>query len=341
MARLKHFVFESITGGGLLSQAGDPPASLLAEGRAMVTALAADLAALENGEVLLLRDARLPPLGVERCDQQTVGNGAELESLFRRHAATADWTWIIAPELEDELGRWADLARRCGGRPMLSAAESLHLASRKHETAQRLHLANVPAPRGILLTRHCRVPEDFGFPAVLKPNLGAGSQDVRLIRNRRDLSRLDRSSAEMRLEQWRPGEAVSVALLCGPGVHLALPTVRQLLAEPTFSYRGGSLPLPTNRAQRASRLARRAAACLGELLGFVGFDMVLGPAADGSQDVVIEVNPRLTTSYVGLRAACQDNLAAAMLRIAAGEAVAPEFPARRLTFSPDGRVSWD
>lgn len=49
--------------------------------------------------------------------------------------------------------------------------------------------------------------------------------------------------------------------------------------------------------------------------------MVLGSAENGSKDVVIEINPRLTTSYLGLRKACEQNLAEVMLKWAAGEII--------------------
>jgi predicted ATP-grasp superfamily ATP-dependent carboligase len=64
-------------------------------------------------------------------------------------------------------------------------------------------------------------------------------------------------------------------------------------------------------------------------------------AADprGSEDALIEVNPRLTTSYVGLRRAVACNLAAAML-----EGLTPGSPRyrdrqRRVQFDAEGVVT--
>jgi predicted ATP-grasp superfamily ATP-dependent carboligase len=68
-------------------------------------------------------------------------------------------------------------------------------------------------------------------------------------------------------------------------------------------------------------------------------DLVLGEAADGSQDQVIEMNPRLTTSYVGLRHLTATNLAEALLRLAAGERIAPpDWHPGVVRFWPDGTV---
>ncbi len=75
-------------------------------------------------------------------------------------------------------------------------------------------------------------------------------------------------------------------------------------------------------------------------VGYVGVDLVLGREPDGSQDAVIEINPRLTTSYVGLRTAATSNLAEAMWRIAQGEAHPVEFSDRAIEFDASGNVSF-
>ena len=75
-------------------------------------------------------------------------------------------------------------------------------------------------------------------------------------------------------------------------------------------------------------------------VGYLGVDLVLGEAADGSDDVVIEINPRLTTSYVGLRALARENLAAAMLDVASGRTPRLSFADRQLEFDSDGTIRW-
>ena len=73
-------------------------------------------------------------------------------------------------------------------------------------------------------------------------------------------------------------------------------------------------------------------------MGYVGVDLVLGDNADGNGDRVIEINPRLTTSYVGLRAAAQANLAAAMLAAAEDRRPDMRFSPKSLQFDADGTV---
>ncbi len=197
-------------------------------------------------------------------------------------------------------------------------AATVALAADKHRLCQRLADAGVPVPRGISLEPGELPPRDFAFPAVLKPRDGAGSQDT---------LRIDHWSVDLpcprgpaRLEEFCPGFPASVALLCGPKARVALPACGQLLSDDgRFHYRGGYLPLAPPLSARAERLARRAMEVLPEARGYVGVDLVLG--ADAAQDRVIEINPRLTTSYVGLRAAFSANLLAVWQRVLAGEEV--------------------
>jgi predicted ATP-grasp superfamily ATP-dependent carboligase len=103
---------------------------------------------------------------------------------------------------------------------------------------------------------------------------------------------------------------------------------------------GGELPLTAGLAERATELAERAVAAMPAVTGWVGVDLVLGREPDGSKDAVIEINPRLTTSYVGLRAAATSNLAEAMCRIAQGEVQRVQFSGRAIEFDASGNVSY-
>ena len=106
-----------------------------------------------------------------------------------------------------------------------------------------------------------------------------------------------------------------------------------------FAYVGGSRLAQAELNRRATDLASRALAALPEAKGYVGVDLILGNAADGSEDVVIEVNPRLTTSYVGLRAMTNGNLAEAMWQIANGEQMSIEFNDSQVQFLANGAVT--
>jgi predicted ATP-grasp superfamily ATP-dependent carboligase len=130
-----------------------------------------------------------------------------------------------------------------------------------------------------------------------------------------------------------------VAVICGAGVRQALPPCWQHQStDGRFTYRGGALIREPVLAERATSLALRSLEAMPPALGYVGVDLVLGEAPDGSDDVAIEVNPRLTTSYVGLRAVMKQNLAQAMLSAAAGDGMQLSAADFGVEFSADGGV---
>jgi predicted ATP-grasp superfamily ATP-dependent carboligase len=224
-----------------------------------------------------------------------------------------------------------------GGRLLGPSAAAVRLTGDKLLLARHLIRRGVPTPPVLAEPR---------FPAVWKPRHGAGSQATFLVRSPEELMTC---AARARAEGWEgeaivqpfvPGLAASVALLLGPRQQVALrPGAQSLSADGRFHYQGGTLQLAPALAERVCRLAWQAVRAVAGLQGYVGVDVVLGEAADGSRDRVIEINPRLTTSYVGLRALAESNLAEAMLGIVCGKDVPGlRWRAGVVRFQADGTI---
>ncbi|HEY2761892.1 MAG TPA: ATP-grasp domain-containing protein, partial [Pirellulales bacterium] len=177
------------------------------------------------------------------------------------------------------------------------------------------------------------------YPAVLKPIDGAVSQDTYFVRDSYD--RPPAYAWPRRLERYLIGMPASVAMICGPAGNIQLAPCKQRISDDgRLRYLGGELPLAAGLAERAQALAAMSIAALPATVGYVGIDLVLGGEPDGSEDHVLEVNPRLTTSYVGLRAAARSNLAEAMLHVARGERRSIEYGDRTIEFDTAGNVSY-
>jgi tyramine---L-glutamate ligase len=336
---MRLFVYEHLTGGGLLpdTRSSDRLQPLAAEGQAMCAAIADDFAKIDGAQVTYLRDARStlgPPC---RGRSIAVSTAAEYDAEFNCAAASAEWTLVIAPETGGALAERCRRVAALGGRLLGGSPRLIELASDKQLTAEHLSRAGVPTPYGIPFLLGQSWPADFPYPAIWKPRDGAGSLGLRLIADSKTpLPVADGCSG--RLEEWHPATtAASVAFLCGPAGQTSLPPCSQRFGG-NLHYLGGALPLSPLLAERATRLARRAVVTLPEPLGYLGVDLMLGERDDGHDDIVIEINPRLTTSYLGLRATCRQNLAAAMLAIAQGEPYALSFHDRPIEFSADGET---
>jgi predicted ATP-grasp superfamily ATP-dependent carboligase len=331
-------LYEWVTGGGLAEQ-GNLPSSLLVEGAAMVAAVAADFVDLQPDRVTVLRDTRWMHDPLPGCQLVEIDSRAALQHALEDLAAAADHVLVIAPEFDEIL---LAAVRTVEGqrRPSLNASpEFVRMASCKHRTAQCLQAAEVPVPRAQRLEAdELRLPVHFPYPAVLKPLDGAGSQHTLLVDGPGDEP--DAYPWPRRLEQFCAGRPASVAVLCGSGGHTPLPPCWQHLSQDgRFTYLGGELIVEADLRDRATRLALRALAAMPAARGYVGVDLILGTAPDGREDRVLEINPRLTTSYVGLRAAVEQNLAAAMLSATAGATPEITVKAPSVRFTAGGIVT--
>jgi predicted ATP-grasp superfamily ATP-dependent carboligase len=266
-----------------------------------------------------------PPAGVELV---RVPRGRERDALAVA-AATTDWLLVVAPETAGILEQRLCLAHASTCRVVGPTAAFAALAADKHATIQALAAAGVPVPAGRLLRAGETPPAGFHLPMVRKARGSVGCDGVRVIHDRDQ----DGGPAlgEERLEAFAQGLPISVSLLCGPAGAVPLPaTMQRLSSGASPHYLGGRLPVPARLAARAERLAGRAVFALARyvpeppdgprsLVGWMGVDMILGDREDGREDRVLEVNPRVTTSLVGLAAFCRENLLGALLKVAGGE----------------------
>src|SRR5882672_12820841 len=165
---MRILVHEFASGGGLAGR--EVPASLGREGRAMLTALVADLAATGCHEIVTTTDPRFPlaaPPGVQVV-MLAGRSAARLDALI----ASADAVWLVAPETDRCLERLAKRAERKRKILLGPGAAAIRRASDKARLPRRLARHGVPHPKTVVLrqgfdwrTAACEV----GFPIVVKP----------------------------------------------------------------------------------------------------------------------------------------------------------------------------
>jgi len=315
--------------------AGSTP-TVMAEAVAMFRGLAQDAARDPGLEVTVLVDGGLPRPAWDAVVGHAAGRirqvpaGDEIDVLVAE-AARADWAIVVAPETAGLLASRVEAVYRAGGRPAACGPRFIGIAGDKQATATALAAAGVPVPPGRALAAGEPLPVGFHLPAVWKARDGVGGDGLAIIRSAAEA--LAAAPTPRRVEAFVPGIPVGVSCLCGPGGVFPLPPVRQRFTSgPRPTYLGGVVCGRAPWRRRAECLATRAIAAVvraaggigGEAAaaGWVGVDMVLGADEDGGGDRVLEVNPRLTTSFVGLAAGRTESLVRLLLDAAAGGTIA-------------------
>ena len=301
---MRIFAFEFFSGGGLIGQ--PLPPSLAREGDLMLRTLVGELTRIPGLEVFTSHDPRLPP--IDGCETLGPAPGENVEERFARGVERADAVWPTGPEADGTLERLAS-AVETRGRALLSCGPAaVRLAGSKRRTARLLAASGIP----VVPTYAPGEPLPPGpGPWVVKPDDGAGCDGLAVHPDQAEAVQRLAADPDLVAQPWLEGEPWSLSLLCAGGTATLLSCNRQRL-----SWDAGSLQLDAILVNARPPAARdlpqvgfAVAAAIPALWGYVGVDVLRGP--DGP--IVLEVNPRLTTSYCGLPAALDRNVAALVL----------------------------
>jgi hypothetical protein len=222
----------------------------------------------------------------------------------------------VAPEGDGVHERLSRLLSEAGVCLLGSLPPAIAVAADKWECSRRFAAAGLRAPETVCVSpaQAAAAAAALGYPIVVKPRRGAGCGGVALVPDRSLLATALgqpalRRSPSILVQRYVDGVAASVSLLVAGGRALVLSlNGQQVRAGVPFVYDGGEVPLAHPRRDEACQLARRAVALVPGLQGYVGVDLVLGEESCS----VIEINPRPTSSYVGLRRVVDLNLGAAI-----------------------------
>ena len=193
---------------------------------------------------------------------------------------------------------------------------------------------------GAILRRHgIPVPEpvDSG-PRVVKPIRGCGSTGVRITE--------DPPGEEEFAQRYIEGEHLSVSLVGSmnvgeaclyfsgrPPLALALNRQEIEVREGVFHYLGGETPVDHPGIDGILAMARKAVTVLG-CQGYAGVDVVVQDRV-----YVVDVNPRITTSIVGIAAVMEEEIAAILVDASQGKGPDSVHLHGRVRFTKDGRVT--
>ena len=175
------FVYEHLTGGGLLGEplaATANLAALSAEGAAMLQGLCQDLAQILDLEVDVLVDHRLSELQLAGCRRVEIQAAEQLLTELLSRAKRAAGAIVIAPEFDGLLVRLLKQIEAAGGKLIGPGWQFAQLASFKHLAAEQWQRDGIPVPPGTTIQPGVTLPTDLTLPVVVKPDDGAGSDVI-------------------------------------------------------------------------------------------------------------------------------------------------------------------
>ncbi len=302
------FVCEFITGGGMQDQ--ELPAGLAHEGDMMLKALLCDLLDAGAGEITITRDPRLPGL----TDQvRSIVPEGDIWKLWQQCMTEADTAWLIAPESENTLYKLTALAHESDCHVMGCQLEAIAIAGSKMQTFTYLSRAEVPCVQTWPSTDP--IPDSHtGW--VIKPDDGVGGEGCLFFLDRQSLDEhIDTLNNDQSyvVQPFIAGMPASLSLLCHEGEAELLGCNQQLF---DFNNGKGSLKGLIVNALSEQRLqfediSRHIVEAIPGLWGYIGVDMIVTDTGP----LVLEINPRLTTAYAGLRESLQHNPIECLLEI--------------------------
>ena len=321
---MKILIYEHVSGGGCAGQDISP--SVLSEGFGMLRCLVEDFKAAGH-EVTVLLDGRLsklnPPMDADHI--VPIFYPYETKKILISIAKVNDAIYILAPETGQTLHSFVELAEQTGKNSLNCESHAIEKVADKTVSFEVLQKLGV-SPKTVILSVDdglSKIKEIIKrvlfYPLVLKPANGVGCGGLSLVNEEVQLAgavaKICAESTGKRFiaQEFIRGDAASVSLLSTGKKAKALSLNKQNVClagpEATSSYEGGAVPFDHWLKQEAFKIAEKVTDAFSDLKGYVGVDFVFTE----HKPFVVDVNPRLTTSYVGLRKIARINVAEALV----------------------------
>ncbi len=261
-------------------------------------------------QVHTLIDPRLQGKLPVACTAELVSPEESLTS-FRKMLNEVDAVLLITPETGGTLSTLTSLVEESGKLLLGSTSQATGIASDKFASSLALmsHGCKVPA------TALWPIPvEQLSTPGpwILKPRSGAGCKGVYLTASP-DAIKIP--PEQYLIQEYVPGTAASVAMIVGKSNTIILSVnLQNMVFDPAPHYKGGAIPLIHPMSEAAMACARVVPQAIPGLRGYVGVDIVL----TANEVYMIEVNPRITFAYCGLRRVASRNLMEVIIQAAQG-----------------------
>ena len=305
---MKILVSEFITGGGLI---GEPlPLSLAKEGQMMLSAVVSDLNDLGDIEIEITLDPRCSFASLSSNINVHAIEKNYLES-FRSLCRNVDAVLSIAPESDGFLEDVSCVIQEEGKLLLGSSLDVIKMVSSKTATVNYLSDHNIPVIETLTAKKSNLPKSNSGW--IVKPDQGAGCEKVFFCSEKEEVKTTISQCENAIVQPMIKGVSASLSMLCNKGECRIIGYNEQVIEwqDNRLRYAGTKVNSLLDHKAQLDQLAVSVSAALPGLRGYVGVDFIVS----NGKVTVVEINPRLTTSYVALKESIGMNPAKMILDI--------------------------
>jgi predicted ATP-grasp superfamily ATP-dependent carboligase len=263
---MKVLIFEYITASG------EGGGSLQREGQMMLDALLKNFEKLADVEIILAT-----------------------KNDFQHELKTVDAAWIIAPEFDGILQYYCQLVENENKILLTSPAKAVAKTANKLTTFEILTGAKIQTvPTEIFdSTKNYDKTKEW----IIKPIDGAGAENTFLLQSQKEWAALPLFEKKFLIQPCIQGEKLSLSCIFQNWQARLLCVNLQIFEMQNQQFKLKNIVVNVKQdARRYQTLASKIATAFPDLFGYVGIDLIENEKAC----LVLEINPRLTTSFVQL-----------------------------------------
>lgn len=330
------FIFEFVSGGGFNKD--DIPVSLFCEGFGMLFSIIKDFKSL-NFEIYTLLDYRIQRLSANLIVNKSViiKKDDDFLNQFENCVKNTDYSFIIAPESDNILFNLSKIVKKHHKILLSTNIEGIKIGSSKMKTHSFFQKNKLLTPKTYLIPFKQRKLDlefivqkfdDLKKPIIIKPEDGVGAESIYLFETSKQIKNFFHrfhSKIEINrnyiLQEYISGKDLSISLINKAGslnrksknpLLLSINSQYVNIKNSNYNseYFGGYTPVKEYQRNFVELTKILKNVDFSSFSGYFGIDLI---KSEDLNFYFIEINPRLTTSYIGIRNILRQNPAKLIL----------------------------
>ncbi|MFW9874844.1 MAG: ATP-grasp domain-containing protein, partial [Candidatus Thorarchaeota archaeon] len=336
MMKKRIFIFEFVSGGGF--NRVNIPISLFCEGFGMLKSIIKDFKSI-GFKIYTLLDYRIHHLSTALAidNFKIIKRKDNYLKEFKILVKECDYTFIIAPESTDTLFKLTNLIKKCNKMLLSINLEGIKIGTSKMNTYEFFRKNNLPTPETYLIPLKknnldiefiIRKFREFQKPIVIKPEDGVGAESIYYFDTKNQIEHFFQNfkykieaGRKYILQDFIEGKDLSISLInttTSLNLQNNYPYILSInsqnvnIKNPNYEseYFGGFTPIENHQEASLELNKILEKIDFSQFSGYFGIDLI---RTEDSKFYFIEINPRLTTSYIGLRNVINQNPAKLIL----------------------------